>query len=101
MATESIRACLEQGTHHAWQRLYGELLDEVERYDLAVLKIADQVKIDKLQNVDEAMRTVLRKALAQDPEADYLHGQLAAAYRGMGDTAKAAAEAALLFTQGM
>ena len=30
MATESIRACLEQGTHHAWQRLYGELLDEVE-----------------------------------------------------------------------
>lgn len=35
-----------------------------------------------------------RKALAQDAEADYLHGQLAAAYRGMGDTAKASAEAA-------
>ncbi|MGD8978127.1 MAG: tetratricopeptide repeat protein [Gammaproteobacteria bacterium] len=34
------------------------------------------------------------KALSLDPEADYLHGQLAAAYRGLGDTAKASAEAA-------
>lgn len=33
------------------------------------------------------------KALSVDPEADYLHGQLAAAYRGLGETAKAAEEA--------
>lgn len=30
MATESIRASLEQGTHQSWQRLYRELLDEIE-----------------------------------------------------------------------
>jgi len=47
-----------------------------------------------LQQLDyEGAAEAYERALGLDPEADYLHGQLAAAYRGLGENGKAAEEA--------
>jgi len=48
-----------------------------------------------LQQLDyEGAAEAYERALVLDPQADYLHGQLAAAYRGLGETGKAAEQAA-------
>jgi len=80
------RLYLDQGRADAAESLFSKAVNEAPR-TVAALAGLGRVALAKREYA--AAATHFDAALAIDPEADSLHAQLAAAYRGLGDVDKA------------